>query len=121
MYLSMLGWKVANIPLIPNIEPAPELFRVDQRRVVGLQIEPGELLRHRTHRRREIGLGAFNQTEYNDPAQVFDEVESIRKFMRRRGYPIIDTIHKPIETTAGEVTQTIRRKLDNQVKQAPVP
>ncbi|HXN07912.1 MAG TPA: pyruvate, water dikinase regulatory protein [Nitrospiria bacterium] len=37
MYLAQFGWKVANIPLILNLAPPSQLFRVDQEKVIGLQ------------------------------------------------------------------------------------
>ena len=36
MYLAQYGWKVANIPLILNLPPPRQLFRVNQEIVVGL-------------------------------------------------------------------------------------
>lgn len=44
VYLSVLGWKVANVPLIPEVPTPPELFSLDRRRVVGLTIDPDQLL-----------------------------------------------------------------------------
>src|SRR5437773_5036800 len=38
MYLGYLGYKTANIPLVKGIEPPPELFTIDQSKVVGLTI-----------------------------------------------------------------------------------
>lgn len=52
IYLSVLGWKVANVPLIREQSPPPALFEVDRRRVVGLVIEPGQLIAHRQWRQR---------------------------------------------------------------------
>ncbi len=51
MYLSVQGWTVANVPLVPQIPPPSELFEVDCRRVVGLVIEFAnvELLLMRTY------------------------------------------------------------------------
>ncbi|MCZ7669555.1 MAG: kinase/pyrophosphorylase [Chloroflexi bacterium] len=61
IYLSVLGWRVANVPLVPGVPPRPELFALDRRRVIGLTIEEGELLMFRQHRqsgrssRRSVG------------------------------------------------------------------
>jgi len=46
MYLSMLGWKVANIPLVPGIPVPKELAGVDRRRIIGLRIDHDQLLIH---------------------------------------------------------------------------
>ena len=37
-YLANQGWKVANVPLHPDIDPPQELFKVPQRKVFGLVI-----------------------------------------------------------------------------------
>ncbi|HEX7975733.1 MAG TPA: pyruvate, water dikinase regulatory protein, partial [Anaerolineales bacterium] len=55
LYLSVLGWKVANLPLVPNVSPPPELFQLDPKGVVGLTIEPGQLILHRQQRQMRLG------------------------------------------------------------------
>src|SRR5215831_16096812 len=40
IYLAIRGYFVANIPIVPNVEPPPELFKADQRKVVGLRMDP---------------------------------------------------------------------------------
>jgi regulator of PEP synthase PpsR (kinase-PPPase family) len=39
IYLGYLGYKAANVPLVKGIEPPPELFTIDQSKVVGLTID----------------------------------------------------------------------------------
>jgi regulator of PEP synthase PpsR (kinase-PPPase family) len=110
MYLSVLGWKVANVPIIVGVEPAPELFKLDPRRVIGLKIEPGQLLFHRQARQSRIG--APGQTGYTDPQAVYEEVEYALRLFKRRGFTIIDVTDKPVETTADEVIRVISRLED---------
>ena len=52
MYLSHQGWRVCNIPLIRGFELPKELYEVDQRRIIGLTIDPVELARIRRNRRQ---------------------------------------------------------------------
>lgn len=110
LYLSMLGWKVANIPIVPGIPLDPSLNTVDKRKVVGLKIEPGELLAHRRFRQGGLGTGG-NKSDYVDPMKIFEETKSIESMMRRRGYPMVDTTDKPIETSASEVIKIVQRKM----------
>lgn len=56
MYLSVLGWKVANVPWIKDIDLPPELLEIDRRRVVALSIEPGQLVAYRQWRQRRLGV-----------------------------------------------------------------
>lgn len=107
LYLSVLGWKVANLPLVPGIAPPPELFGLDPRRVVGLTIEPGQLLLHR--QQRQSRLGASGPSDYVEPARVFEEVEAARRLFRQGGFSIIDVTDKPIESSADEIIRIITR------------
>ena len=110
IYLAVLGWKVANIPIIAGVPPSEELFKLDKRRVVGLTIAPSELVEHRAHRQKRLGL-IRKDSEYVDPVKVFEETEAIEHLLKSHGIPIIDVTGKPIETSADEVVRLIRRKL----------
>jgi regulator of PEP synthase PpsR (kinase-PPPase family) len=109
LYLSVLGWKVANAPLIPNVPPPPELFRLDARRVVGLTIEVGQLLLHR--QQRQSRLGAPGPSEYVDPNGIYEEIQNAKQVFRRGGFSVIDVTDKPIETCADEVIRLIQRQV----------
>lgn len=108
MYLSVMGWKVANVPLVPGLEPPPVLLEVDSRRVVGLTIEPGQLVAHRRWRQAHLGVAT---TDYTSAAAIYDEVEEARRFCRRHGFAIVDVTDKPIESSAEEVIATVTRRL----------
>lgn len=108
LYLSMLGWKVANIPLVPGIPPQPALFELDRRRVIGLTIEPEQLYHHREHRQRRLGV--VGDSDYSNLAKLYEEVADIRRIIRRGGFRIIDVTNKPIETTAGQVIDVVTRQ-----------
>src|SRR2546426_815646 len=43
IYLAVRGYLVANIPILLNVDPPPELFKADQRKVVGLRMDPFRL------------------------------------------------------------------------------
>ena len=110
LYLSLMGWKVANVPLIPEIPLPKELIEVDERRVVGLTIDPEELIHHRLHRVDALGIGT--RTDYTNPAKIYEEVDAIEKLIHRHGFRRIDITNKPIETTADEVIHLIKRQLN---------
>lgn len=109
LYLSILGWKVANIPLVIGLSPRPEMYELDKRRVVGLTIDPARLLSHREH--REQNLGVTGGANYTDPVKIYEELEEARQVMRRAGFKIIDVTDRPIETTAHEVLTLVTRRL----------
>ncbi len=109
MYLSVLGWKVANVPLIPQLEPPPQLLEIDRRRVIGLTIDPGQLVAHRRWRQARLGVGGAS--EYTDPAHIYEEVEEARAFCRRNGFALVDATDKPIESSADEIITLLTRQL----------
>ncbi|MBN1202887.1 MAG: kinase/pyrophosphorylase [Anaerolineae bacterium] len=109
MYLSTLGWKVANVPLIQEVAIPEELFEIDARRVVGLDIDPDQLVTYR--RRRQQGLGVVGKLPYADPQVVYAEVEFARQVFRRGQFAVIDITDKSIEESANEAIATIRRRL----------
>jgi regulator of PEP synthase PpsR (kinase-PPPase family) len=111
LYLSMMGWKVVNVPLVIDIPPPAELFELDRRRVIGLTVDPGQLLTHRKHRQRQLGVAG--RSAYTDPVQLYEEVEAARKLFRRSGYRVLDITDKPIETIADEIITIITRQVQD--------
>lgn len=109
MYLSVLGWKVANVPLFRDVPPPQELFQIDRRRVVGLTIEPGQLVSHRLRRQRRLGVPGGSA--YTDPAEIHEEVEAARRVFRSGGFAVVDVTDKPIEESADEIISLIARRL----------
>jgi len=109
MYLSVLGWKVANVPLVHGIDPPAELFAVDSRRVVGLTIALDQLVNHRA--RRQARLGIAGAAAYARPDNIADELDAALRLFRRRGFAVIDTTEKPIEESADEGVAVVTRRL----------
>ena len=102
MYLSHQGWKVVNIPLIQGFEVPKEIFDVDQRRVIGLTIDPENLATIR--RARLERLGHDKGGEYADPEKVNQEIEYANELFRRnRRWPIFNVTGKALEETASEI------------------
>ena len=108
VYLSTLGWRVANLPLVRGIPVPEELSKVDPRHVVGIILEPGQLLAHR--RRRQMRLGAGGHSSYSDAASLGEEIEDAKLFLRSHRYPALDVTDKPIEESAEEVVALIGRR-----------
>ena len=102
IYLSMQGWRVANVPIILGVEPPAILGEIDQERIVALGIEADHL--ERIRRARLESLDQFTSGEYADPDKIRDELAHFRRIVRR-GYPwpIINITGKSIEESAKEV------------------
>ena len=112
LYLSVLGWKVANIPFVKAIPPHPKLPQLERGKVVGITMEPGQLLEHR--RRRQSQLGAPGFSKYDDPTAIHEELSAALEAYRGFGFRVIDVTDKPIETSADEVIRLITKKTRKQ-------
>ncbi len=114
IYLSVLGWKVANVPLVPAIPPPKELFEIDKRRVVGLTIDVDTLEHHR--RWRQYSFCGTGGHAYSDPEMLYEEVEAARRIFRRGGFSVINVTNKPIEESADQVIALISRWFEHTLK-----
>lgn len=108
IYLSMSGWKVANLPLVPAVAPPAELFQVDRRRVIGLTIAPAQLLTYRRARQQHLGMIGGSYTEHE---AVREEVRAANHLFAAYGFATIDVTDKSIETSGEEVVMTVMRQL----------
>jgi [pyruvate, water dikinase]-phosphate phosphotransferase / [pyruvate, water dikinase] kinase len=107
MYLSVLGWKVANVPLVLEIEPAVELFKLNPQRVFGLAVDAGQLLAHRLQRQQRLGVSG--PSDYIDPDSITLELKFAANIFQRSGFNVIDVTDKPIESTADEIIRQVTR------------
>jgi [pyruvate, water dikinase]-phosphate phosphotransferase / [pyruvate, water dikinase] kinase len=110
IYLSVLGWRVANVPLITELPPPAPLLEVDPRRVIGLIIEAGQLVSHRRWRRNALGIP--QDSPYTSPSQIYEELDWARSFCRRQGFAVLDVTDRPIESSAEEVIALINRRTE---------
>jgi regulator of PEP synthase PpsR (kinase-PPPase family) len=112
MYLAVLGWKAANVPLIPEVAPSPTLVRLDRRRVFGLTMDPGQLVFYRKRRQSRMRAGGLGA--YTDAASIHQEIETAVTLYKHRGFTQIDVTDRPIETTADQIVDLITRRFGAQ-------
>jgi [pyruvate, water dikinase]-phosphate phosphotransferase / [pyruvate, water dikinase] kinase len=107
MYLGYLGYKTANVPVVGGIEPPPELFTVDQAKIVGLTIDAGRLQEIRRVRARNIRAAGGR---YADLLRIYEELEQAERIQRRLGCPVIDVSELSIEETAQRVIRLVEQR-----------
>lgn len=108
VYLSVLGWKAANEPVVPGVPVPDELFRLDRERVFGLIIDPDRLMKIRAQRMARFGVS--DQTPYSDPAMVEEEIRTARKVFRKGGFHVINMTDRTIEACATEIISRVGPK-----------
>ena len=82
MYLAFRGYKAANVPLVPGVEPPKELFELDPRRIFGLTTSANLLVDIRGKRFADIGSYA---QDYFDREHIEQELDTSRHLMRMLG------------------------------------
>lgn len=111
LFLSYKGWKVANIPLVPGTPLPEELFQVDQRRVVGLMIDPSSLQKIRKNRLEKFGQDPGG--DYARLDKIYDEIDYAQDiFKKNKRWPVFDVTNRALEETANEITKIICMRLD---------
>lgn len=101
IYLAHKGYKVANLPLVPEVKLPAELFQIPSHKIIGLTIDADKILKIRTARLKSVGLppGA----KYASLERISEELEYGHALMKQLGCAIIDVTDKAIEETAGMV------------------
>jgi regulator of PEP synthase PpsR (kinase-PPPase family) len=105
IYLAHKGYKVANLPLVPEARLPDQLRLVPRGRLIGLTMEAESIARIRQERLKVVGLpfGAL----YADPARVESELRYAHDVMTKYGCRIIDVSNRAIEETAGLILDYI--------------
>ncbi len=97
IYLSQLGYRVANVALAMEVAPPAELLALPGSKVVGLVIDPDYLLEIRQRRKQDWHM---TPSSYSDPSHIEDELKWSRQLFRRQGWPILDVTGRAVEETA---------------------
>ncbi len=101
MYLANRGVKVANLPIIPEVPPPPELHRVPVRKVVGLIINASKLAGIRKERVRTMGVRG--DSDYSDLSRILAELAHAEKLYNDLGCFVVDVTDRAVEETAALV------------------
>ena len=108
-YLGYRGWRVANMPIVLEVEPPKELFELPKGRVVGLIVNPERLSELRKVRAER--MGTFSQ-DYADLDHIHQEMDyAFQLFERRRDWSLVDVTTKSIEHSAAEMGVLLDRSL----------
>ncbi|PAV29039.1 phosphoenolpyruvate synthase regulatory protein [Virgibacillus profundi] len=105
-YLAHKRFKVANVPIVPEVDPPEELYGVDSAKCIGLRISPEKLNEIRRERLKALGLG--DQATYANLDRIHQELEYFDKVVNKIGCKVIDVSNKAVEETANNILQIIR-------------
>ncbi|MHC0035879.1 pyruvate, water dikinase regulatory protein [Pseudoneobacillus sp. C159] len=100
-YLAHKRLKVANVPLVPEVDPPEELFLVPKEKCFGLQISPEKLNDIRKERLKSLGLN--DQASYANLERIKQEINYFNKIVERIGCQVIEVTNKAVEETANAI------------------
>lgn len=102
--LAQQGYKVVNIPLMPEVPIPPEVYQVDQNRVVCLVMDSEVLQKIRSARIRHYKT----QSSYTDLRRIFNEMEMVHELLKKnKKWHRVDTTNKSVEETAREIISMV--------------
>ncbi len=106
IYLANRGYKVSNIPIIPNKNLPKELFFSSKKTfVVGLVCDVNRLLDVR--RNRIQSMNEDRSVDYTNEIEISNELENSKKIFKKNNWPIIDVTRKSVEETAASIIKTL--------------
>jgi regulator of PEP synthase PpsR (kinase-PPPase family) len=106
MYLAHKNYKVANVPLVPEVPAPKELFGKDNKRIIGLVANTEKL--NEIRQERLISLGLDNTANYANIERIEEELRYSKEIMDKLGCIVIDVSSKAIEETAGIIIEYIK-------------
>ena len=107
MYMAHKKFKVANLPLVPEVPLPEEIFQVPPYRIIGLIIDPYKLNTIRSERMKALGFSGT--ANYTDIARIEDELSYAKEIMRQLHCQVLDVSNKAIEETASRIMAIVQR------------
>ncbi|RYM05319.1 kinase/pyrophosphorylase [Sporolactobacillus sp. THM7-7] len=100
-FLAIKKYKVANVPIVPEVRPPEELFQMDPDRCFGLKISPERLNSIRMERLAALGLEAA--ANYANMTRIHEELHYFDRVVKKIGCKAIDVSQRAVEETANEI------------------
>ncbi|MCD5414839.1 MAG: kinase/pyrophosphorylase [Clostridiales bacterium] len=106
MYLAHKKIKVANVPLVPEVELSRELLQVNPKKIIGLTTDPIKLTQIRQERLKALGLK--QEANYASMERILEELDYSEKVMKKLNCPVIDVSTKAVEESASIIMEILR-------------
>ena len=107
MYLAHQGIMVANLPLVPEVEPPEELYWLDPEKIIGLIINPSQLKDIRIERLKALGLD--DNASYVAVDRIEEELTYARRIMKKIGCTVFDVSNKAVEEVANRIISLVKK------------
>lgn len=101
IYLANRGYKTANVSLVPDVPPPPQLETATEPLIVGLIASPERIAEVR--RNRVLAFNDGRLRDYIDQDLIIQEITTTRRLCHKHGWPVVDVTRRSIEETAAEI------------------
>ncbi|GEK89053.1 pyruvate, water dikinase regulatory protein [Alkalibacterium putridalgicola] len=105
IYMANQGYKVANLPLMPESRLPDEIWSVDPNRMVGLTNE--EEMLSNIRRERMISYGMDPETPYSSKERIRKEIKYAEELYKKLNCQIINVSSKSIEETSAIIIDSL--------------
>jgi regulator of PEP synthase PpsR (kinase-PPPase family) len=106
-FLAHKRFKVANVPLVPEVEPPEELFKVNPNKCIGLKISSEKLNNIRRERLKSLGLN--DNAVYANMDRIKEELAYFERIVNKLNCPVIDVTNKAVEETANIISNIVTK------------
>jgi regulator of PEP synthase PpsR (kinase-PPPase family) len=107
-YLAHKRLKVANVPIVPEVDPPEELFAVSPEKCFGLRISPEKLNHIRRERLKSLGLS--DNANYASVERIKEELDYFDQVVEKINCRVIDVSNKAVEETANLIQRILQNK-----------
>ena len=106
IYLANRGYKVANIPIIPNKNIPKQLIESSKKTcVVGFVCDATRLIDVRKNRIQSMHEDRLGN--YTNEKEILNELENSKKLFKKYNWPIINITRKSVEETAASIIKIL--------------
>lgn len=105
IFLANKGYKVTNLPIVPEIQLPKVLYEVPRENIVGLYASPEYIRRIRSERIRMMGLK--QDSNYNSLDRIRYELNYFNDLIASLRAPVINIENKSVEETAQQIENSI--------------
>ncbi|KXH87413.1 pyruvate, water dikinase regulatory protein [Sporosarcina sp. HYO08] len=107
-YLAHKRLKVANVPLVPEVDPPNELFQIDPNKCFGLNISPEKL--NSIRKERLLALGLKDDANYARIERILEEIVHFENVVEKIGCQVINVTNRAVEETANVILSELANR-----------
>ena len=105
MYLATMGYKVMNIPLVPESDIPQDLYKYGESKIIGLTNNPKVLEKHRRNRMIEFGMP--ENSKYTSPERIQAELAFSNQIYKELDCPVLNVSDRSIEESASIIVDLL--------------